>query len=264
MSVSIAVIDDDSDIVELVKATLKSRGFEVKTASDGEEGLRLIQSARPDLVVLDLMMPKVSGLEVVRRMREDPATRDIPIIVLSAIGEKTGKPEEFWRVGLGAEDFISKPFDPLALLGRVEYVLRRREYVSQRPAGSSGAQGAVRVPRTSLQDSTPREIVRCFVEAWNGQNFGDEFNCLTGPMRGSIEKGEYILRRRQAYAEEAPAPHRQRLASVVEEEIGTDKARVLVEREDTYGQRKNRRREEYSLNRTPDGWKITTVRVVPK
>jgi len=261
---SIVIVDDDPDIVELVKATLKSRGFDVKTASDGEEGLHLIQSLRPDLVVLDLMMPKVSGLEVVRRMREDPQTRDIPIIVLSAIGEKSGKPEEFWRVGLGAEDFISKPFDPLALLGRVEFVLRRREYVSQRPSGSAGPQAAARVPQASLQDSTPREIVRCFIEAWNAQNFGDEFNCLTGPMRGSIEKGEYILRRRQAYAEEAPAPHRQRLASVVEEDMSADKARVLVEREDTYGRRTIRRREEYSLHKTADGWKIVTVHVIAK
>jgi len=264
MPARIAVVDDDPDIVALVKATLKSRGYEVTTAPDGEDGLRLIRSTKPDLVILDLMMPKVSGLEVVRRLREEPETRDIPIVVLSAIGEKSDKPEEFWRVGLGAEDFISKPFEPLALLGRVEYVLRRKEYVSSYAGEKQAGEGAARTPRVPLSEAIPREIVRCFIEAWNGRNFGDEYDVLSDPLRGSIVREEYILRRQQAVAEEGASPHRQRLASVVEEQTSGETARVLVEREDIYGARKNRRREQYSLNKTADGWKIATVRVVPK
>jgi CheY-like chemotaxis protein len=266
MSTRIAVVDDDPDFVGLLKTVFKTRGYEVLTACDGEDGLQLIRSALPDLVILDLMMPKVSGLEVVRRMREDSQIRDIPVIVVSGIGEKTGKSEDFWRAGLKTEDFIGKgeSFDVIALIGRVECVLRRKEYVSNYKQGAARGEGAAAVARPSLQNATPREIVRCFVEAWNSRNFGDEWTCLSDPMRGSIEKDEYVLRRQQAYAEEGAAAHRQRLVSVVEEELNGDGARALIEREDDFGARKSRRRERYSLRKTPDGWKIVAVRVLPK
>lgn len=264
MSKRIAVIDDDPDILALVKAVLKSKGYEVATAPDGEDGLRLVRSNKPDLVILDLMMPKVSGLEVCRRMREDPETRHIPIIVISAIGEKSNKPESFWRAGLKTEDFISKPFEPLALLGRVECVLRQKEYVSNRTKGTGGTEGAARVPRPSLSEATPVEVVRRFIEAWNSQSFADEWTCMVESMRGPISRDEYVARRRQAFASEADSPHCQRLASVVEDETSDDTARVLVEREDSSGNRAKRCRQEYGLKKTADGWKITTVRVLPK
>jgi CheY-like chemotaxis protein len=265
MSKRIAVVDDDPDIVEVVKTLLKSKGYEVVTAPDGEDGLRLVRSTHPDLLILDLMMPKVSGLEVCRRLQEDPETRNIPIIVLSAIGEKTGKPEEFWKAGLKTDDFISKPFEPMALLGRVEYVLRQSGYVSSRngeegPAGG----GAEQAPRPNLREAMPREIVRCFIEAWNTRDFGDEYTCLAESMRGSINQAEYVARRQQAYAEEAASPHRQNLASVVEEETTGDTARVVVSRVDSVGKRATRRREQYTLKKTDDGWKITGVRVLSK
>jgi CheY-like chemotaxis protein len=261
MAKLIAVIDDDPDIVEIIKTTLKMRGYDVITAPDGEDGLRLVQQAIPDLVLLDLRMPKLSGLEVCRRMREDVETKDIPIIVLSAVGEKSGKSEEFWRAGLGTEDFISKPYDPMALLGRVEAVLRRRQYVSNRKeaAANGEAEASARVP---LSKATPREVVRCFIEAWNSQNFGEEYNALGEPMRGPIEKPHYVARRQQAYA---TASHiRQRLVSVIEEEVVGETARVLVEREDTAGNHSSRRREEYALQQYPEGWRIVGVKVQSK
>jgi len=266
MSARIVVIDDDPDIVAFLKTTLKIKGYEVTVAYDGEDGLRLLQSIHPDLLILDLMMPKVSGLEVMHRMREDPQMRDIPIVIFSAVGEKTGKPEEFWRAGLKVEDFINKTDmpDPLALIGRIECVLRRREYVSNGEIAAAKGEGAARVPRPSLQDATPREVVRCFIEAWNSQSFGEEYDCLAGPMQGAITRDEYVFRRQQAYAEESASPHRQRLVTVVEEETADDMARLVVEREDAYEKRKNRRREQYSLNKTAAGWKISTVRVLPK
>lgn len=259
----IAVIDDDPDIVQTVKLTLKTKDYDVVTAPDGEEGLRLVKREKPDLIILDLMMPKVSGLEVCKRLREDEETRDIPIVVLSAIGERTGKPEDFWQNGLGTEDFISKPFEPMALLGRVEYILRRKEYVSSQNSGAEG-EGAARAPKPSLSDATPREVVRCFIEAWNGQNFGDEWNCMAESMRGPIEANDYIARRRQTYAAEAASPRRQSLKSVVEDTIEDDMARVLIQREDIVGKRSTQRREQYTLKKTDAGWKITTVRVLPK
>jgi len=263
MTKRIAVIDDDPDIVQIVKTWLKTKGYEVVTAPDGEDGLRLVQSTKPDLIILDLMMPRMSGLEVCRRLREDEATRDIPIIILSAIGEKTGKPEEFWRVGLKAEDFIGKPFEGPHLLGRVEYVLRKSQYVSSQNGGKDG-EGAERLPRTPLSQATPREVVRCFIEAWNGQNFGDEWNCMAETMRGRLQLSDYLARRRQTYAAEAEAPRRQTVAAVDEETIEDDMARVVVRREDTVRNRSTRRREQYTLKKTDDGWKITTVRVLPK
>jgi CheY-like chemotaxis protein len=261
----IAVIDDDPDIVQIVKTTLKIKDYEVVTAPDGEDGLRLIQSTSPDLVILDLMMPKVSGLEVCRRLREDPKTRSIPIIVISAIGEKSDKPEEFWRMGLGAEDFISKPFNPQHLLGRVESVLRRDEYVSSRSNGGGKGEGAQRAPRPSLDKASPSEVVRCFIESWNSQSFGDEWSCMADSMRGGINREEYISRRQQAFAgEAATAPREQRVAEVVSEEITGDTAVVTVQREDKAGARTLRRREQYSLKQNKDGWKIVTVRVLSK
>jgi len=267
MPKKIVVIDDDPDIVQIVKTTLKSKGYEVTSAPDGEDGLRLVYSTQPDLVILDLMMPRISGLEVCRRLRQDEQTKNIPIIVISGIGEKTGKPEEFWRVGLGAEDFISKPFDPLALLGRVEAVLRSNQYVSTRNNGGNNGpnhENGARVPQPPLSEAAPREVVRRFVEAWNGTNFAEEWECLGETMRGPIEKKEYILRRQQAYAEEGPSPHRQKVASVLAEEIEGDTARVLIEREESNGRRSTRRREQYTLTKTAEGWKIASVRVLGK
>lgn len=272
MSARIAVVDDDPDFVGLLKTLLKTRGYEVLTATDGEDGLRLMRTTRPDLLILDLLMPRMSGLEVVRRMREDPDLRDIAIVVVSGIGDKTGKPEEFWRAGLKTDDFIAKgaSFDPIALIGRIEYVLRRKEYVSTHRKGEpfdklTAREGAAAaVPKPSLANATPREIVRCFIEAWNSRDFGNEWTCLSDPMHGSIQKEEYILRRQQAYAEEGASAHRQRLVSIIEEETNGATARVLVEREDSYGSRKHRRQEQYSLNKAADGWKIITVRVLPK
>jgi len=268
MSARIAVVDDDPDFVQLLKTLLKTRGYEVLTATDGEDALRLVRTTPPDLLILDLLMPRMSGLEVVRRMREDPGLRDIPIVVVSGIGDKTGKSEEFWRAGLKTDDFIAKgtSFDPIALIGRIEYVLRRKEYVSTHRKGEERSDGAAAaaVPKPLLANATPREIVRCFIEAWNSRDFGNEWTCLSDPMHGSIQKEEYILRRQQAYAEEGASAHRQRLVSVVEEETNGAAARVLVEREDSYGSRKHRRQEQYSLNKAADGWKIITVRVLPK
>jgi len=258
MSKLIAVIDDDPDVVEVLKVTLKSRGYDVVTASDGEEGLRLVHAKKPDLVILDLRMPRVSGLEVSRRLRDDPETQQIPIIILSAVGEKSGRSEEFWREGLGTADFISKPYDDLALLGRVEAVLRRRQYVSHRRANGK-ANGPAAAGRTPLGQATPREIVRCFVESWNEQNFGEEFGCLGESMRGPHAKAQYVALRQQAFA--GAASHTQHLLSVLEEDTGKNEARVLVEREDRTGRRSLRRREEYTLRKMDDGWKIVGVRL---
>jgi DNA-binding response OmpR family regulator len=119
---SILIIDDDADVREVIAFKLGRLGVEVVTASDGETGLEAVTQLRPDLVVLDGTMPKLSGLEVCRRIREGSDNADVPVIMLSARAQEADR-----RSGLaaGADDYIVKPFSPSALADRVEAVLAR-------------------------------------------------------------------------------------------------------------------------------------------
>jgi len=119
----ILVIEDDEDIQELVRFNLEKEGYEVTGVTSGEKGLESVASRIPDLLVLDLMLPGVDGLEVCRRLKSDPATRDIPIVILSAKGEES---DIVSGLELGADDYVTKPFSPKVLIARVRAVLRRR------------------------------------------------------------------------------------------------------------------------------------------
>jgi phosphate regulon transcriptional regulator PhoB len=118
----ILVVDDEADIVELVSYNLKKEGFSVDSALDGETALGKIRKSKYDLVVLDLMLPGIQGMELCRILRNDPKTESLPIIMLTAKGEEVDK-----IVGLemGADDYIAKPFSPRELVARVKAVLRR-------------------------------------------------------------------------------------------------------------------------------------------
>lgn len=118
----ILVVDDEYHIVELVKFNLESSGYEVIEASGGKEALYKIKSERPDLIVLDLMLPEIDGIEICKKVRNDVETESIPIIMLTAKSEETDK-----IVGLeiGADDYITKPFSVRELMARVKAVLRR-------------------------------------------------------------------------------------------------------------------------------------------
>lgn len=115
----ILVVDDQPSIREVVGLYLSRDGHTVVQAADGEEALRLFEESRPDLVVLDLMLPKLGGVEVCRRMR---AERRVPLIMLTAKGEEE---DRIVGLGLGADDYVVKPFSPRELAARVEAVLRR-------------------------------------------------------------------------------------------------------------------------------------------
>lgn len=99
MTKKILVVDDERDALEIVRATLQTKGYEIDLAHDGEEGLDKIQRGKPDLVILDLMMPKISGLEICKLLKKDPSTADLPIIVLSAIGKQFRKRRGILEVG---------------------------------------------------------------------------------------------------------------------------------------------------------------------
>ena len=121
MAATILVVDDEPNITQLLKLYLSRSGFQVETAASGEEALRKTRALRPDLIVLDLKLPDIDGLEVCRRVR---AESDVPLIMLTARDEDIDK-----VVGLemGADDYITKPFNPREVLARVRAVLRRSE-----------------------------------------------------------------------------------------------------------------------------------------
>jgi DNA-binding response OmpR family regulator len=117
----IVVADDDADILDLVALTLEHCGHVVHRARDGEEALELIRRERPDLAVLDVSMPKLDGLELTRRLRDDPDTKAVRILLLTALVQ-----DDDVREGLaaGAHDYVTKPFSPEELEDRVEALLR--------------------------------------------------------------------------------------------------------------------------------------------
>ena len=118
----ILVIEDDDAIATLIQYNLEKEGYEVAIAGDGEEGLVQTDERLPDLVVLDWMLPKVSGIEVCRRLRGRPETRNVPIIMLTARGEETDRVR---GLDVGADDYLTKPFSVPELNARIRAVLRR-------------------------------------------------------------------------------------------------------------------------------------------
>ena len=122
MPETILVVDDDPDIARFVEVNLRSAGYDVSVAADGEEALTRAAELRPDLVLLDVMMPRIDGFEVAQRLRRNPQTANTSIIMLTAKALSTDK-----VLGLtaGADDYIIKPFDPIELLARVKGTLRR-------------------------------------------------------------------------------------------------------------------------------------------
>lgn len=118
----ILVIEDEPDILEVIRYNLAREGYRVHTCRDGLEGLGRAQKEAPDLVVLDLMLPGLDGIELCRRLRADPVTRGIPVVMVTARGEES---DIVLGLGVGADDYIPKPFSARELVARVRAVLRR-------------------------------------------------------------------------------------------------------------------------------------------
>jgi len=122
---TVLVVDDDPVILKLLEVNFDMEGFAVLIARDGEEGIEVARRERPDLIISDIMMPNVSGIELVAELKGDPDTSDIPIILLSAKAQNADV-----RSGLdaGADDYITKPFEPLDLVDRVNRLLVARRH----------------------------------------------------------------------------------------------------------------------------------------
>jgi two-component system phosphate regulon response regulator PhoB len=129
---SILVVDDEEDILELVRFNLAREGYPIICTTSGEETLKIARAEHPDLIVLDLMLPGIDGLDVAKTLKNDPKTRDIAIVMLTAKGEES---DIVTGLELGADDYIAKPFSPRILVARVKAVLRRR--VSEVPEDES-------------------------------------------------------------------------------------------------------------------------------
>ncbi len=121
---NILIIEDESDVADLLTLNLRKAGFRISTAADGASGLQNARDDRPDFIVLDLMLPKMSGLEVCRILKSDTATSQIPILMLTAKAEEVDR-----IVGLefGADDYVTKPFSPREVVLRIKAILRRAE-----------------------------------------------------------------------------------------------------------------------------------------
>ena len=156
----VMVIEDEKEIRDLVRYNLEKAGFRVAAAGDGEEGLKQLFASRPDALVLDLMLPGINGLEIVREVRGEPLTHDLPVLVLTARSAEMDKLLGFEQ---GADDYLTKPFSPRELVARVKALLRR-----VKPAGGARAieAGPLRVDLDAhvatcagaRLDLTPREF----------------------------------------------------------------------------------------------------------
>src|SRR5262249_35684975 len=121
----ILIADDNPQGVELLEAYLSDSDYDIRTAADGEETLRVVANWQPDLILLDIMMPKISGFEVCKRLRADPATRDIGIIMITALDDSSDVER---AVEAGTNDFVTKPIEKSVLLLRVRSLLQSRQY----------------------------------------------------------------------------------------------------------------------------------------
>jgi len=121
---TILIVDDEEDIVELIKYNLGNEGYAVLTAYTGEDAIKIAKRFKPDLIVLDLMLPGIDGLDVTKALKNDEKTCNIPIVMLTAKGEES---DIVLGLEMGANDYISKPFSPKVLIARIRAILRRRK-----------------------------------------------------------------------------------------------------------------------------------------
>ena len=120
MPATILVVDDDPVILQLLQVNFEMEGFTVITAADGQEGVERTRADRPDIIVSDVMMPRMSGLELVAELKGDPDTAGIPVLLLTAKAQQSDIAD---GLGKGADDYVTKPFEPLELVDRVNRLL---------------------------------------------------------------------------------------------------------------------------------------------
>jgi two-component system phosphate regulon response regulator PhoB len=177
----ILVVDDEPEAVELVEFNLKQAGFDVAAAVDGAEALKKARALLPQLIVLDLMLPEVDGLEVCKMLRRDPATAALPIVMVTA---KAAEIDRVLGLELGADDYITKPFSPRELVLRIKKILQRGQAAEEPSALKLG----------DLVIDVPRHLV-----TWRGKAIeltATEFKLLAilAQRRGRVQSRDQLLR----------------------------------------------------------------------
>ena len=207
MNINVMVVDDEKPLRDFVRRNLEVRGYKVSTAANGLEAMAVFQNENVHLVILDIMMPHMDGLEVTRRIREES---HVPIIILTAMGEETDKVRAF---DLGADDYLTKPFGVGELLGRIKAVLRRADWSESVSSGERIVRGDIDVDvekhkvevQGHIVDLTPTEFNllvylmknagktlphRAILQNVWGMEYGDEAEYLrvyVGKLRQKIE-----------------------------------------------------------------------------
>lgn len=182
MKTRILVVDDEPDALELIEFNLRQAGYEVTTAADGAEALRKARTGIPGLIVLDVMLPELDGLEVCKALRRDPATARIPIIMLTA---KAGEIDRILGLELGADDYLTKPFSPRELVLRIKNVLQRHQLETARRERMVFGDLAIDLPRHEV--------------TWRGKPIeltATEFRLLTvlAERAGRVQSRDQLLR----------------------------------------------------------------------
>ena len=177
MPETILVVDDDPDIARFVEVNLRSAGYDVAVAGDGEEALEKAAELRPDLVLLDVMMPRIDGFEVAQRLRKNPQTANTSIIMLTA---KALSADKVTGLQSGADDYIIKPFDPIELLARVKGTLRRaKEMRNLSPL--TGLPGNIRIQEEierQVREARPFAVLYCDLD--NFKTYNDQKGFVRG------------------------------------------------------------------------------------
>ncbi len=275
----ILIAEDEPDIAQIVKFLLESKGHKVTVCPNGEEALKAIPDILPDLLILDVMMPKMSGFALVKELKKDEIFAGIPILMVSGISKGSDKSDEFWQHGMNVDDYITKPFEPKDLVARVENLLRKKRegWLDTQHDGmlnsTVGGTGSISVksmtpapvesPSVSVAEKTPKtpeEVVKTFIESWNTQRFEQEYQCLSSRL-AYTSQGEYVQRRRSYYAEtNGHEPHKQSVQRVVSSKVSGNNAQVDIVRLDTEGSKSRISKESYILIQENDSWKINAVK----
>jgi DNA-binding response OmpR family regulator len=182
MKAKILVVDDEPDLLELIDTNLTAAGFNVLTAASGQEALRLARALQPQLILLDVMLPEMDGLEVCKLLRQDPGTRSIPIVMLTA---RAAEIDRVLGLELGADDYVTKPFSVRELVLRVKKLLNRQ------PPREAGA-GQIQFGGLHIDTARHRASFRGRVLELTLTEF--KLAALLAERRGRVQSREQLLR----------------------------------------------------------------------